>query len=118
MYNASFDEANYYQGNRFQLGGNDRKLILNGPTISTGNKIPIQRDDERLREDAWHALKRNYKLELSGIDLLVSNGILNITGTVNSLGQKHAAEKTIESVPGVNCIINDLRLGPIQQNED
>ena len=111
-YNASFDEASYYQGNKFQLGGNDRNLRLDSLT-SISRKIISHRSDDKIQEDAWCALIRNHKVDLGGIDLMVKNGTIKIIGRVNRLSEKQEAENTLLMVPGIIDIINDLGVNPI-----
>src|SRR5262245_33116219 len=103
-----FDEASYYQGNKFQLGGNDRAHSADKLIKSFAEKS--YRADERIFEDAWRALSRNFKLDIAGIELSVQQGILKLTGTVNTLGQKQEAEKAMELVPGVRQLLNELRV--------
>ncbi|HXH74853.1 MAG TPA: BON domain-containing protein [Bacteriovoracaceae bacterium] len=107
FYNASVDEANYYQGNKFQLGGNDRSLALDNSLTISRKKI-LGRSDDKILEDAWRALIRNYKIDLSGIDIVVSHGVVRVNGTVKQLSEKQEAENSLEMVPGIVDIINEL----------
>lgn len=113
-YNASFDEANYYQGNKFQLGGNDRTTSLDLSLIETRRAAWGGRSDDKIYEDAWRALIRNHKIDLGGIDISVTNGTLKLTGRVSQFSEKQEAEKTLFLVPGIVDIVNDLSIGRVQ----
>lgn len=107
FYNAFVDEANYYQGNTFQLGGTDRAPGLDNTQVY---KKLGSRSDERILEDAWRTLIRNYKVDLSGIDLSIQNGIIKVYGVVKQLSEKQEAENSLGLVPGISDIINELQV--------
>lgn len=115
FYNPAFDEANYYQGNKFQLGGADRSFTLDNSLPGIRRRISTPRSDERIQEDAWRTLIRNYKIDLSGIDILVKSGTLQLQGVVASLSDKQEAERTLELVPGVVEIVNDIKVSRINE---
>lgn len=110
FYNPAFDEANYYQGNRFQLGGVDRSFALDNSGTGARRRINAPRSDERIQEDAWRALIRNYKVNPSGIDIIVKSGTIRLQGLVGRISEKQEAEKSLEIVPGVVEIVNDLKV--------
>lgn len=104
----AFDEASYYQGNKFQLGGNDRAEVKD--QVQKTKAARSFRPDDRIHEDAWRSLGRNFKIDLAGIELSVHQGVLKLTGTVASLGQKQEVERAIELVPGVQQLLNELQV--------
>jgi osmotically-inducible protein OsmY len=106
IYKASFDEASYYQGNNFQLGGSDRDQLRDGPPFKARNLS--YRGDERILEDAWACLIRNHHIDLSGLDLDVREGVLRLTGKVSGLKEKWEIEAVLETVPGILEINNEL----------
>lgn len=110
FYNSSFDEANYYQGNRFQLGGLDRSKSLDASLIGARRSTSSVRTDEKLLEDAWRGLIRNHRIDLSGIEITVKSGVVKLWGKVSTMSEKQEAEKTVELVPGVVEIVNDLKI--------
>jgi BON domain len=107
--NFIFDEANYYTGSRFQIGGQDRSIL---PVFNDARPKSLLRgiSDDRLLEDAWSVLRRNYKIDISGIELKVKQGIVELLGSVCLLSQKHEAESVLEHMPGVLGVSNQLRI--------
>ena len=72
-----------------------------------------RRSDERIREDINDRLSEGY-LDASEVEVLVVNGEVTLTGTVNSRSDKRRAEDIAEDVNGVTHVENRLR---VQQSD-
>ena len=69
-----------------------------------------RRSDERIREDVNDRLGQDYYLDAFEVVVMVENGEVTLTGTVNSRDDKRRAEDIAESVSGVNNVENRLRM--------
>ena len=58
------------------------------------------------------AIKLQQKLHLADIDIRVADGIVTLTGTVNSFVLKTAAEKAAENVLGIKTVITKIDVMP------
>lgn len=72
-----------------------------------------RRSDERIREDVNDRLSEGY-LDASEIEVLVAEGVVTLTGTVNSRSDKRRAEDIADDVSGVKNVENRLR---VQQSD-
>lgn len=88
----TFDEANYYQGISFEIGGS------------------FYQSDERLQEEAWNVLRGKLKSDLGNIEVVVHNGVIKLVGSVDYVTDKWKAESSIDEIPGVVNILNELRV--------
>lgn len=68
-----------------------------------------RRSDDRIREEINDALMSSWELDPSDIEVKVENGEVTLTGTVASRNDKAHAEQLVESVLGVEDVINQLR---------
>jgi hypothetical protein len=68
-----------------------------------------RRSDERTFEDVCEALKRSDLVDASEIDVQVKEGIVTLSGVVESKRMKRLAEREIEYLPGVEDVMNLLR---------
>jgi hypothetical protein len=69
-----------------------------------------KRSDERIREDASEALFQDPQVDASNIELDVNDGIITLSGTVESRLAKRQAEDCVYHVSGVNDVINNIRI--------
>ncbi len=65
--------------------------------------------DERLGELVAQILRSESPSDASEIDVEVKDGVVSLTGTVNSLQSKHLIELSVENLSGVKDIFNHLR---------
>ena len=72
-----------------------------------------RRSDERIREDVNDRLSEGY-LDATDIEVLVTEGLVTLTGTVNSRTDKRRAEDIADDVRGVKNVENRLR---VQQSD-
>jgi osmotically-inducible protein OsmY len=75
-----------------------------------------RRSDERIREDVSDRLQEDDQVDASEMEVHVKDGIVTLTGTVNSRTEKRLAEDCCERIAGVKDVLNQLRVTP-QTNE-
>ncbi len=80
-----------------------------GPYTGFGPRN-YHRSDERIREDLNDRLWINGQLDASGIDVAVDDGLVTLNGTVDSRWAKRTADDIAWSVPGVEDVINNLKI--------
>ena len=68
-----------------------------------------RRSDERIREDVNDQLSEGY-LDASEIEVMVVDGVVTLSGTVNSRSDKRRAEDIADDVRGVKNVENRLRV--------
>lgn len=69
-----------------------------------------KRSDERVREEVSEALYRDYHIDASEIEVDVKDGVVTLSGTVDSRQSKRAAEECIENLTGVVDVHNRIRI--------
>lgn len=69
-----------------------------------------RRSDAAIYEDANEALFRSYEVDASDIDVSVRDGILTLTGFVDSRTSKREAESCIEHIHGIKDVKNNLQI--------
>ncbi|MDP1988977.1 BON domain-containing protein [Phenylobacterium sp.] len=70
------------------------------------------RPDERILDDAHHHLTDDPWLDASDIEVMVRDGELTLSGTVDDRRAKHHAERCVEDIHGVKHVQNNLRVQP------
>lgn len=88
------------------LRGTEKGFFGKGPKGWT-------RSDERIKEEVSEALYRNHRVDASEIEVDVKEGIVTLSGTVDSRQSKKSAEECIENLSGVIDVHNRIQ---IQQN--
>lgn len=66
--------------------------------------------DERIKVDVCEALSESHDVDASDIDVTVSNGEVNLTGSVDSRSAKRTAERLAEQVSGVVDVHNRIEV--------
>jgi len=74
--------------------------------------------DHQLREAVMTQLDWEPEAPGAGIGVSVSEGVVTLTGFVNTFSEKLAAEKAVKLVRGVRGIANDLVVRPFSQPTD
>lgn len=69
-----------------------------------------RRSDDRIREDVSDRLARHPEINASDIDISVEDGIVTLSGTIETRWAKRAAEDEAEAVWGVKDVLNHLRI--------
>lgn len=85
----------------------------------SGSKLQNQQDstksqflDSQLQRAIERRLKRDRSIPAHGVDVTVSNGIVNLAGTVDSLAAKWQASESVAEVRGVADVRNRLQVHP------
>ncbi len=104
MPNRDWDSG-YYYGNDYY--GNNEYGTQYGQYAGYGPR-DYRRSDERILEDindrlTWHSL-----IDATDINVAVSNGIVTLTGSVDTRQDKRLAEDIADDVPGVWDVDNRL----------
>ena len=68
--------------------------------------------DAHLRDAVFQQLDRAPEVEDSAIDVTVNDGVVTLTGVIESHAGKRAAERVAKRVPGVWAVANDLAVHP------
>ncbi|MDX1992707.1 MAG: BON domain-containing protein [bacterium] len=119
------DQGNYerYWGERQRNGGawrgleNQRDRQQN-PGMERGGQFAgrgpkgYRRSDDRIMEDVCEILTMHDDIDASEIEVQVQQGVVTLSGTVDSRRTKRMAEDVIESISGVVDIHNQLRVQP------
>jgi osmotically-inducible protein OsmY len=74
--------------------------------------------DHQLREAVMTQLDWEPEAQVTDIGVSVSEGVVTLTGFVNTYSEKLAAEKAVKLVRGVRGIANDLVVRPFSQPTD
>jgi hypothetical protein len=69
-----------------------------------------KRSDERIKEEVSEALYRDYHVDASEIEVEVKDGVVTLSGTVDSRQAKRSAEECIENLTGVSDVHNRIRI--------
>ena len=97
-----------YKNNNFE-GHKKRNYFPEGPHRGKGPKN-YSRSIERIKEDASDRLADDSLVDASNIDLQVKDGVLILSGTVDTRFEKRRAENLIDNVSGVKNVQNNLRV--------
>ena len=87
-------------------------LIERGLNYSGRGPKGYYPSDIRIREDVCELLARDPLIDASDIEVTVFEGVVKLKGRVSSRQTKRLAELTIESIPGVIDVINQLNFLP------
>jgi osmotically-inducible protein OsmY len=71
---------------------------------------PVAFTDERIQQDVIEELKFDPLIKANEIGVAVKNGIVTLTGRVESLQQKWAAEEAAQRVRGVVAVANEIEV--------
>src|SRR5258707_14144657 len=66
------------------------------------------RTDEDIQRDVLDELKWDSRVQVNEIGVVVKDGIVTLTGWVDSYMKKLAAEAAAHRVPGVKAVANDI----------
>lgn len=83
--------------------------MIPGPYAGRGPR-GYQRSDARIEEDICERFTRHGQLDASDIEVMVANGEVTMTGTVESRQAKRLAEDILDSISGVKDVHNQLRV--------
>ena len=71
-------------------------------------KIKIMKTNESLQKDVQDAIKWEPLLHAAEIGVIVKDGIVTLTGTVDSYSKKIEAETAAKKVAGVKAVVEDI----------
>lgn len=69
-----------------------------------------RRSDDRIKEDVCESLQDHPAIDASEIEIDVKDGMVTLSGTVDSRQVKRMAEDCVERLSGVSDVKNDLRV--------
>src|SRR5258708_28606413 len=70
----------------------------------------MTRTDEQIQRDVLDELKWDARVQPNEIGVAVKDGIVTLTGWVDSFTKKWAAEEAALRVPGVTAVANDIEV--------
>lgn len=78
------------------------------------------RSDEDIREDVILELRWNPRISRTAMDIEVEEGVVTLSGTVDSYVKRWAAEEAVLAIRGVRAVANELevRLPKSSERED
>jgi len=102
-----------YEGGDRRRGGHEESFLERvgeavGKFFGKGPK-GYKRSDDRIKEDVNEALYVHHDIDASDIEVQVSDGVLTLSGTVDSRRTKRLVEDVVERISGVKDVINHLR---------
>jgi osmotically-inducible protein OsmY len=87
-------------------------LSLPGPKIHLFTvKFTSMKTDEKIQQDVIEQIKWNPQLNASEIGVAVKNGVVTLSGQVDTYQKKLLAEKEARKVSGVKAIAEDIHVG-------
>lgn len=116
---APEDEASYYLGDNFELGGVEYgwREEENRNRSRFGEKVwnekdyigsDIERSDDEIYQDAINCIE-NSDIDSSGVDVDVRKGTIYLNGKVADRSAKRGLEKSVEFIEGVKDVMNSLQ---------
>ncbi len=113
------DRSSYYRGSYSRStqpysyeGGSgtfvSESMTMHGPYTGKGPK-GYKRSDQQICEEANQALERDGRIDASEIEVSCNEGVLSLTGKVESRRAKRDAEECVESIYGVKDVMNELK---------
>ncbi len=88
-------------------------LLLLGPGTSLGDSG----DDARIQERIQARLKGQVSVTPQDLQIQVSNGVVHLSGSVGSLGEKRSLERLAGSMVGVTAVFSDLAVRQSQRSQ-
>ncbi len=107
-YAQDYYDRDYYGPNYYH--DRDRHGASNYGRYTGVGPRGYQRSDERIDEDVNDRLTWHGDLDATDIHVDVDDGVVTLTGEVNSRYEKRLAEDTAEGVPGVWDVDNQLKV--------
>jgi osmotically-inducible protein OsmY len=80
--------------------------------------VPTSKQDVRLRDAVIEQLEWDGEVEAGPIGVAAEDGVVTLTGFVESLSAKAAAELAAKRTFGVRAVANDLQVQPVHQRTD
>jgi osmotically-inducible protein OsmY len=74
-------------------------------------RLRLARTDDQIAKDAAHALQLRSAVP-DTVQAVVHHGHVTLTGTVNWLFEKHAAENAVRHIRGIRGVLNHIEVAP------
>lgn len=107
------ERSGYGRQNYMQTGAQQNSQGFYGSNQqSHSGKGPkgYKRADERIREDVSEALQLDHHVDASQIEVDVKEGIVTLSGIVDSRMAKRQAEDCLNNLSGVQDVVNNIRV--------
>lgn len=101
------DREHYGSARPFQATTDEYPLRRSFEGVGPRN---YKRTDDRIEEEVCNVLMKDRYVDASDIEVHVRNGIVTLSGTVESRMEKIAAEMAIEGITGVEDVQNQIKL--------
>ena len=86
--------------------------------VLTGTSVRASQTDDRIQSSAKDSYVFRTELRDDSININSNNGMVTLTGTVSEDSQKSLAQDTVESLPGVKSVDNQLAIKGDQPAEN
>jgi hyperosmotically inducible protein len=73
-------------------------------------------DDKSIQADVKHNLNKDPLYKFADVDVKTFNGVVQLSGFVNTEEQKRRAQEVTQQVPGVQQVVNNITLKPPGNN--
>lgn len=103
------DQSGSNYGNTQGVWGSPNTPSLYGEHTGKGPKN-YRRSEERIREDVCEVLAHHGGIDASEIEVSVSEGVVTLSGSVDSRQMKRMAEEAIDHLAGVQDIKNEIKV--------
>lgn len=117
---AEYGQSQYY-GEPFSRGysgeeyyGAREAWMRQGPYTGRGPSN-YRRSDDRIKDEVCQRLTRHGQIDARKIQIDVSEGVVTLRGSVGDRRMKRITEDTIESIPGVQDIHDELTVQKASQ---
>jgi osmotically-inducible protein OsmY len=80
-------------------------LALVVPLLAQGTPA-----DNKIYDQVRQKLANDPEVKGANLDVVVKNGAVTLTGTVNDIRAKEKAEKVTKKVKGVTSVVNELKI--------
>lgn len=112
-YGAGYGDAENsgqsYRGAGQTPFGTGASAFGTGPHTGRGPK-GYTRSDDRIREDANDRLTAHGHVDATEVEVTVKNGEVTLSGTVEDREARRAAEDSVQDIPGVSHVQNNIRV--------
>lgn len=85
------------------------KSVINQIAVALKTVNPVQ-----VKREIEEALERQTEREAKRIGVSVHDGVVTLTGTLRSWGEKNAIERAVYHAPGVRCVDDRTTVDPYQ----
>ncbi len=76
------------------------------------------RSDHEVQRDVTDTLQGDVRVDETSLNVQVKGGVVHLRGAVPSLFQKSMARQLVERIKGVNEVINELQVTPVEERSD